>query len=59
MDGRCFRNRKHRMIKVSCDDFGNLGYEALPKSVAALHRSISMLKCVYIKIYVIWKRHTD
>ena len=35
MDGRCFRNRKHRMIKVSCDDFGNLGCEALQKSVAA------------------------
>ena len=34
MAGRYFRNRKYRKKDVSCEDFGNLGCEALPKSVA-------------------------
>ena len=33
MAGRYFRNRKYRMRKVTCEDFGNLECEALPKSV--------------------------
>ena len=34
MAGRYFCILKYRKKKFSCDDFGNLGCEALPKSVA-------------------------